>query len=694
MVENPNFEGLATPPTTQDGPSTSRQHQPLQPTSTLTSFDGPSECGTQEHEDLSESIEATDRQPSRPNIYIPSPLLVIPPLFLYMFGATLGGSPFTQFVIVRVCESIGDPLGALSPANNTSGWAHMTSNHSNFLDMPDYKHCAARSDVQAQAAMWDQFIALANGIPAFLLIPLMGQLVDRLGRKTLMVMPILSAILDAFVVIFVASRGGSLWMVVLSNMVQGFLGGYSLFMMCSYAFIGDTSTTFERTQTFLIVDVFAFIAFSVGPVVGGAIHRSFGILQVYLIILFMELSALAYVLLMLPESLKVSSSNRSMASAWARSETENNNNSNNTVYGTFFRKFLKSWMGCLDVLATPGRGSSLLVLALVTATAEMAVAGYTYIFFFYPAQRFGWDAQDVGIYTMIKQICRVFYLSVVLPILLRVFVTGKNLVSKTRAELTIIRFGYFMYAFGLACHAMASEGWMFYPLLLIYAAGTIAGPTIRGIVSRSVPQSSQGSLFASLELLQSGAYIASQLVLPTIYRGLVFLETPESMFYVQAGFWALALYLSVYLKSRELIGIVEAASDDEEEAFLPRGAAAPYSNGGEDLDGEMDHTSARMIRTNLLLLQNTNFIVDDMVEPFPRRSFSIRSHPYGLASTISDYEDDEDEEAAVVEFMERPAFPATDDRLSVVSFGTWLGRYLDTNGLDGAVDEISREMHL
>ncbi|KAJ3230112.1 hypothetical protein HDU81_004764 [Chytriomyces hyalinus] len=239
---------------------------------------------------------------------------------------------------------------------------------------------------------------------------------------------------------------------------------------------------------------------------------------------------------------------------------------------------------------------------------------------------------------------------------------------------------------------MASEGWMFYPLLLIYAAGTIAGPTIRGIVSRSVPQSSQGSLFASLELLQSGAYIASQLVLPTIYRGLVYMKTPESMFYVQAGFWAVALYLSVYLKSRELIGIVEVASDEEEEAFLPTAAAAPYGM-ENDLDGHTDPTSARMIRTNLLLPQNTNFIVDDMVEPFPRRSFSIRSHPYGLASTISDY-NDEDEEAAIVEFMERPAFAATDDRISVISFGTWLGRYLDTNGLDGAVDEISREMHL
>ncbi|KAI9325363.1 major facilitator superfamily domain-containing protein [Obelidium mucronatum] len=500
-----------------------------------------------------------------------SPFLIIPPMFIHQLGASMGGSAFSQFLILTVCKQLGDsddaraagawPKLGLSETNlNTT---HNLEYERNYFwnqtllfsesgnGLPDYKTCASRNKVVSQTAAWSQIIGLVSSVPAFLLLPLMGRLVDRLGRRTMVIVPILAAILDSIFVLGVAFADMSLWFLVVSNLIQGFMGGYGVLMMAGYAFIADTSTPANRTQTLLIMDVVSFIAFTLGPFLGGMLYRKTGLITVYIITLSLDVMALLYFYFVLPETLK--QTNGPLAQSTNRRPSRSSSSNieaiiDEPIAPLLWNHFLKSWAGSLDILSTPGRGNSLLILALVQALSGMAAAGYEFSFFLYPAQRFGWDAYDYGVYSMAKSFCRLFYLSLVLPALLRSIGKASNLVVKTRYELGIIRYGYFMFCFGLICHGLASEGWMFYPLMLFYTGGSIAGPTIRGISSRSVPESSQGSLFAAFGLLQYGTSLISEVFIPFVYRGLVSINKPEYMFFVQASFWAMALFLSAYLK--------------------------------------------------------------------------------------------------------------------------------------------------
>ncbi|KAJ3246454.1 hypothetical protein HDU77_008930 [Chytriomyces hyalinus] len=503
---------------------------------------------------------------------ISAPLLVIPPLFLHVLAATLGSSPLNQFLILKVCDMLvrdGIPGNGTEAADQGSyvgfgaggGWSGGLSGVGVFPGR-DYKTCAARPDVSATAASWNQLISLATAIPSFLLVPIMGRLVDKVGRRTLMVLPIMSTMIGTLSIIAVASLGISLWFFVAVHVLQGFMGGYVVLSLCAYAYIGDTTTTENRTRTFLIVDAFAYFAVTIGPFTGGVIYRNLGLLSVFGIVLMMEMVVLMYVIFILPESLQQKE---------APVETEPPAINPTTLWSSF----KNTWMGCLDVLSGPGRGRSVFILASVTAVGSMSFAGYTFVFFFYPAQKFGWDSYDAGLFSLASSVCRLLYLSLLLPFLLRKLTEGKTELSKTRIELTLIRLGIFAYSIGLVCFGLASSGEAFFYVVAFYAFGVIATPLTRGLLSRAVPSSAQGSLFAALEVLQTGSSLLAQFVLPSIFRASVSAGKPQIICFVLAGGWMGALFLTTWLKSRELAAVREEQQQEPSEAtaLLSGGAA-------------------------------------------------------------------------------------------------------------------------
>ncbi|KAJ3143139.1 hypothetical protein HK100_008258 [Physocladia obscura] len=496
---------------------------------------------------------------------VANPLMVIVPLFFHVLAGGFGGFPVAQFFVLAVCAELGPP--DRSPPQ---------VNFSISVDLPDddYKACAARADVQTRLASWNQTFALTYEIPAFFLIPLMGLLVDRLGRKTMMAIPIFSSILHSCAVVLVSTFNLSLWYFVAVKFVQGFLGGFALLGIAINGFIADTCPVAQRTQTFLTLEIAMFTAMAIGPVAGGFLYRveyivlpQIGLYPIFVSILCTDVMLCLYIVFLLPETLKLPSS--AQADGEAEIEVVFSEETPESFFAVAFRNFVDSWRGSLDILTTPGRGSSLKVLALIAAVSSVAMSGYGFMFSNYPAQKFGWDAYDFGVYALCKTVCRLFYLSVGFPIFLKYFVGKRNsIVDKTRAELTLVRYGFFTNLIGLICHGLAREAWVFFPLLLYYTSSNISGPTLRSMLSRSVPASSQGSLFAALELLQSGMGLISQVFMPAIYRFLVRIDMPHIIFFVVASIWAVALLLTAWLKSRELIGVDDRNNSDNDDVAV------------------------------------------------------------------------------------------------------------------------------
>ncbi|KAI8609687.1 major facilitator superfamily domain-containing protein [Chytriomyces sp. MP71] len=352
----------------------------------------------------------------------PSAWLVVVPVFLYVFASSLSVSPLSQFIIVRVCRALGPELGSI-PTGAEEKYMH-------FLADPEYSQCVVRADVQAAAALLSQLLGIAFDTPALLLVPVMGSLVDTRGRRSMLACPVLAALLFALAIAAVHQFELTLWTLVPARLFCGCLGGFPLLTLAANAFVADTTPPDRRTHAFLLIDTTVFVGFSLGPLCGGLLYRTAGILPVVALVVVSCLSVLLYLAFVLPETV-------SSASLLLHSRSQPISTSSPIRYIGI--TFVRSWTKAFDVLATPEHASSLVVLAITAACNNIGSAGYQFAFYFYPSQRFAWDAYDFGLYSMAKSFCRMFYLSVLMPFLLRTFVTGRERIQKTRAEITIIR---------------------------------------------------------------------------------------------------------------------------------------------------------------------------------------------------------------------------------------------------------------
>ncbi|KAJ3196143.1 hypothetical protein HK101_009976 [Irineochytrium annulatum] len=550
------------------------------------------------------------------------PYLIIPPLFFHVLAVTLGAGPLNQFLILIVCDMLGGKGAGGAGAGDARGglgnttFAMFTDSRlmghaadvGGAMGFPDYYQCAKRDDVQAQSAAWSQIIHLANAVPSFIIAPMVGYFVDGWGRQTVMMVPILSSILGYVATIVVAQYNYSLWLLVFTNLLQGMMGGYAALITCVYAYLADTSDSATRTQKFFFTDAFTFSAFTIGPYLGGLASKELGLLPVFYITISIEVVVFAYVALILPESLR----RRKEPAAEASGVTTNADGAPTSATvaedptkkpKTAFSIFIGAWKTVLAVLAAPGRGASVRILAIVTAVAAMVYAGYQYVFYYYTAKMFGWDPYEYGLFSLTNSVCRLFYLVVLLPWVFKTFMAGRNSVAKIRLELMVVRIGMLFYVCGFFAFGLATEGWMFFVIAILDGFGIVALPTVRALLSKTAPNSRQGRLFAALEMLQAGAGLLSQMLIPLIYRATIGGSVPGTICFVISGVWAGALALTAWVKSRELVSLTseedrEGLEEEDEEVggaggadVEARGASGSQGAAAED-DEEEDEAGA------------------------------------------------------------------------------------------------------
>ena len=125
---------------------------------------------------------------------------------------------------------------------------------------------------------------------------------------------------------------------------------------------------------------------------------------------------------------------------------------------------------------------------------------------FYTMEKFKWDEKTVGLSLAAIGVS----FAIVQGGLSRV------IIPKLGQERSVY-VGLLFSAIGLSLFGFASQSWMMFAFMAVYAMGGIAQPSIQGIISNQVPPNEQGELQGALTSLTSTTSIFGPLIMTNLF---------------------------------------------------------------------------------------------------------------------------------------------------------------------------------
>lgn len=310
----------------------------------------------------------------------------------------------------------------------------------------------------------------AYAIMQFVFAPVVGALSDRYGRR-----PVLLGSLFGFAVDYLLmALAPTLWWLFLGRIIAGIMGAS---FTTAGAYIADISTPEKRAQNFGIMGAAFGLGFIIGPLLGGLIAE-FGLRAPFYACAGLTAINWLFGFFILPESLKAENRRKF---EWKRANP----------------------VGTLKTLTRfPVIAGLIVSLAFIYVSAHAVQTNWSY----YVIEKFGWTPKDIGWSLAVVGVA----FAIIQGGLIRV------IIPKLGQERSVY-LGLFLYAVGFLLYGVASEGWMMYPVTIVYCLGSIAGPALQGIMSSTIPANEQGELQGGFTSLMSLAAIAGPIMMNNVF---------------------------------------------------------------------------------------------------------------------------------------------------------------------------------
>ena len=308
----------------------------------------------------------------------------------------------------------------------------------------------------SDASIWGGWLMFAYALMQFVCAPIVGALSDQYGRRPVLLLSLLGFGLDYILAGFAPTLG---WL-FLARIVAGITGAS---FTTANAYIADISAPEKRSQNFGMVGAAFGLGFIVGPLIGGVLGE-YGSRVPFFASAGLVLLNWLYGYFVLPESL--SKENRRPFS-WRRANP----------WGTLMQ--LKKYPMVIGLLVS---------LVLVYIAAHATQSTWTY----FTIEKFDWSEAEVGYSLAFVG----FMIALVQGVAVRPII---NKIGQARGVYVGLAFN----CLGFILIAMSGTGWMLYLVLIPYAFGGIAGPSLQGLMSNSVPANEQGELQGGLTSLMS-----------------------------------------------------------------------------------------------------------------------------------------------------------------------------------------------
>jgi MFS family permease len=138
-----------------------------------------------------------------------SPYSICIPIFISVFSVSLSIVSTQQWLLLFLCSRY-DPEGT---------WISLITSAEMRRD-PTWETCRVDTGVQALTAKWNMLLSLCTNLPALFSGPVWGALSDTIGRKPILVISPIGAVLNILAIFLISYFNFGLWAIVLSHCIR------------------------------------------------------------------------------------------------------------------------------------------------------------------------------------------------------------------------------------------------------------------------------------------------------------------------------------------------------------------------------------------------------------------------------------------------------------------------------------------
>lgn len=336
----------------------------------------------------------------------------------------------------------------------------------------------------------------------FVFSPVLGSLSDQYGRRPVILLSLLGAGLDYFLMAWAPNVG---WFFV-GRAVSGLAGAN---ITAATAYIADISPPEKRAANFGIIGAAFGLGFIAGPLVGGLLGQH-GLRLPLWVAGGVTLANMLYGYFVLPESLPQDLRRRF---SWRRANP----------------------LGSMKGLA---KHPVVFGLSMALFLFHLGQFGVHNTWVLYTGHRYDWGTQDVGISLAVVGVTAAIVQGWLSRRILPAIGERRALVG-----------GMVLSAVTLAAYGFSTEGWMVYVILPFGALSGLGPQAAQGLVSKSVAADEQGAVQGALAGLNSVAAFVAPLVATRLFGYFVSPQAPFQMpgvaFFMGAFLVVLALGMAV-----------------------------------------------------------------------------------------------------------------------------------------------------
>ena len=335
--------------------------------------------------------------------------------------------------------------------------------------MPDLIQELEAGDL-GQAALWGGILAAIFAVMQFLFGPVIGGFSDRFGRRPVLLIALVVMAFD-YVLMAVA---GTIWLLVIGRIIGGITAATQ---STASAYMADISKPEDKSANFGLIGAAFGMGFVLGPLMGGLLAE-YGTRAPFWAAAVLAGANAIFGYFALPE----------------------------TVTDQIRRPFSLRRANPLGAFKHIGQLPGLGRLMGMSFIYGIAFFVYPSIWAYFGKLQFGWGPGMIGLSLGAFGIGIAIVQGVLIrPILARIGERNAVLLGLGVDVVAFVALGF------------VTNGWIALALTPLTALGSIAGPALQGIMSRTAPDDQQGELQGALTSINAVASIAAPLAMTQVF---------------------------------------------------------------------------------------------------------------------------------------------------------------------------------